>query len=86
MLKISQPSPTVPPSARALLLLEGRLVGPWVAELRGAAAAAGGPPALDLDLAGVTFADDDGVAALRALRRDGARLMGASGFLIALLR
>jgi len=84
MLRISQPPS---PDDRALLVLEGRLIGPWVAELRGAAAAAaGGARKLDLDLAGVTFADEEGVAALRALRQDGVRLMAASGFLTALLR
>jgi hypothetical protein len=84
MLKISQNPPR---QGRALLVLEGRLVGPWVAELRGATAgAAGGPHELELDLAGVTFADEDGVAALRALGQSGARLTGASGFLTALLR
>jgi hypothetical protein len=82
MLRITQ---QIPPEGRPLLLLEGRLVGPWVAELRGAAAAGGGAALVDLDLAGVTFADDHGVAALRDLRGAGARLVRASAFLAALI-
>jgi len=82
MLRISQPAA---PTDRPLLILEGRLVGPWVAELSGAAATAGDPTTLDLDLAGVTFADDAGVTALRHLRSAGARLVRASAFLAALL-
>ena len=82
MLRISQ---QVPPTGRPVLLLEGRLVGPWVAELRGAAAAAGGAALVDLDLAGVTFADDHGVEVLRDLRGAGARLVRASAFLAALI-
>ena len=87
MLRISQ---LTPPLGRARLVLEGRLVGPWVAELRGAAtaatAAAGlGLGDLDLDVAGVTFADDDGVAALRDLRGAGVQLVQPSGFLAALM-
>jgi hypothetical protein len=43
------------------------------------------PAPYAIDLAGVTFADADGVAALRALRRGGANLTAASGFLAALI-
>jgi hypothetical protein len=80
MLRITKRSP---PTGRPVLVLEGRLVGPWVAELRRTAAEVDGPRALDL--AGVTFADDEGVEALRAIRGAGADLVGASGFLTALI-
>jgi ABC-type transporter Mla MlaB component len=80
MLRITKQSP---PNDRTTLVLEGRLVGPWVAELRRAVEEVGSEAALDL--AGVTFADTDGVAALRALRAAGASLLGASGFLTALI-
>jgi ABC-type transporter Mla MlaB component len=41
--------------------------------------------ALEIDLAGILFVDPEGVAALQALRRQGAALAGASGFVAALL-
>jgi hypothetical protein len=79
MLRITKQNP---PDGRPVLVLEGRLVGPWVGELRRTVAE------LDqkaVDLAGVTYADADGVAALRALRSAGTELVGASGFLAALI-
>ena len=72
-----------PKSGRPLLVLEGRLIGPWVGELRRTAAEVKGPKSIDL--AAVTFADDEGVAALRALRDAGTDLVGASGFVAALI-
>jgi hypothetical protein len=80
MLRITKQNP---PQGRPVLVLEGRLVGPWVAELRQTLSQVEGPSTLDL--AGVTFADADGVAALRALRGAGAELVGVSGFLAALI-
>jgi hypothetical protein len=80
MLRITQQNP---PNGRPVLVLEGRLVGPWVAELRQAVAEVESPRAVDL--AGVTYADADGVAALRAFRGAGTDLVGASGFLAALI-
>jgi len=41
---------------------------------------------LELDLSGLRFVDAPGVAALQALRREGVELVGASGFVDALLR
>ncbi|WP_447975083.1 hypothetical protein [Nitrospira sp. Kam-Ns4a] len=79
MLKI-----TVRPRGRATeFALEGRLAGPWVAELdrcwRAARAAGAGP--IVVDLSDVTFVDADGQVLLRALARAGAALRG-SGCLI----
>src|SRR5262245_17894052 len=49
--------------------LEGRIVGPWVAELRRACETIPGrrDARLTLDLWGVTFLDPDGVAMVRGL-------------------
>ncbi|HVY37975.1 MAG TPA: hypothetical protein VHM31_08570 [Polyangia bacterium] len=81
MLKISSRAAT---GGVSVVALEGRLVGPWVAELR--RVVAGTPPGLvRLDLRGVEFADTDGAALLRELRRGGAQLLEASGFLAALI-
>jgi hypothetical protein len=80
MLRITKRNP---PNGRPVLVLEGRLVGPWVGELRRTVDEGDGPTAVDL--AAVTFADAEGVAALRALRSAGADLVGASGFLAALI-
>ena len=68
------------------LKLEGRLVGPWVEELR----AEGRRALLDsecavLDLAGVGHADADGIAALRELESQGAALAGAGAYIAELV-
>ncbi len=69
------------------LKLEGRLIGPWVDELRavcdGPDGSAGG---LSLDLANVTYADGAGVRLLRELLGRGARLAACSGLVAELLR
>lgn len=65
------------------LVVEGRLMGPWVAELQRAVAETGAVAAVDLT--GLSFADAEGVAALQALGRAGTTLAGASGFLAALM-
>jgi hypothetical protein len=56
--------------------LEGRLVGPWVDELRRVTEALQGT--LALDLAALTFADTEGAALIRGLRTAGAVLDGTS--------
>jgi hypothetical protein len=71
------------PDGGLVLVLEGRLIGPWVAALRQTVGEVGGPKAIDLTA--VTFADTDGVAALRALRGAGTDLVRASAFLAALI-
>jgi hypothetical protein len=80
MLRITQLSR---PDGRQVLLLEGHLVGPWVAELQRTAAEA--DAGTIVDLTAVAFADAGGVAALRQLRSTGTELSGASGFLAALM-
>jgi len=76
MLKI-----TIQPGARQCrLLLEGRLAGPWVAELRRAWQAAAQSPAVFVDLHEVDFVDLDGQALLTEMHRAGVRLEASSPF------
>jgi hypothetical protein len=56
--------------------LEGRLVGPWVDELRRVTAAL--PGTLALDLSALTFADAGGTALIQGLRAAGAVFDSAS--------
>jgi hypothetical protein len=81
MLKITQ-QPGV--TGRRTFQLEGRLVGPWVAELRHVLDGFD-TGSLRIDLAALGFADRDGVTLLRTLRDGGAELAEASGFLAALI-
>lgn len=65
-----------------VLHLEGRLVGPWVEELRRSCEAAlATSTAVALDLAEVSFVDHTGVALLRGLGGRGVAFMNCSGFL-----
>jgi DNA-directed RNA polymerase specialized sigma24 family protein len=68
----------------ASLRVEGSLTASSVAALR--TAAPGGSASWTLDLAGVGFADAEGVRLLADLAAGGARLVGASPFLRELLR
>ena len=72
-------------SGRPTLLLEGRLHGPWVEELRRCVAALGPVARVVLDLRGLEFADAEGVALLRALRAEGAEIASASTFMTSLM-
>jgi ABC-type transporter Mla MlaB component len=68
------------------LQLEGKLLGPWVAEL--ARSCEEIPYSLDclrLDLSKVTFADGPGVSLLRDLLDRGATLAACSGLVAELL-
>jgi len=67
--------------------LEGRLAGPWVEELKSTCQQLlreGREPQLRLD--GVTFVDDDGLALLAQLRREGIVLADCSPFVAEQLR
>ena len=68
------------------LVLEGRILGPWVAELEHhcAAVRASGSK-LDLDLAGVRFLGAEAVELLRSLIDGGVRAHGPSPFVRAQL-
>ncbi|MGE0387709.1 MAG: hypothetical protein AB7Q97_23535 [Gammaproteobacteria bacterium] len=68
------------------LVLEGRLVGPWVRELSVSVDGADPARAPDrLDLQGVHFVDGEGLALLRALRARGIGLENPSPFVRDLL-
>ena len=83
MLKIS---PIDTANGGAVWKLEGRLVGPWVAELRSLAETAlAGSPGLALDISGVSFVDRKGEELLRELAVRRVRLEHPSGFLRELL-
>jgi hypothetical protein len=79
MLKISQART---PNHSVTLKLEGRVVGPWVEELRRIC-----EPLLEeqhevnLDLADVSYADGEGVATLTRFKSRGVKLDNCSAFL-----
>ena len=78
MLKISQ---TGTPNQSVTLKLEGRVVGPWVNELkRICEPLLAEERALGLDLAEVSFADPEGVATLNSFKSRGVRLNNCSPF------
>jgi ABC-type transporter Mla MlaB component len=64
------------------LKLEGRLIGPWVDELRAACEAhLQTSGRLRLDFAGVSYADREGVSLLVRLRGRGVEMANCSTFL-----
>ena len=64
-----------------MLVLEGRLIGAWVDELRLVCERAqSGQTGIAVDLAGVAFVDRAGVALLRELADHHARLFNCSPF------
>ncbi len=71
----------------AVLKLEGKLLEPWIGELREACRSAGQRAATaTLDLSGLSFADGPGTIALRDLRRRGVKFIGCSPLLAELLK
>jgi hypothetical protein len=72
---------TVLTSDKVVLKLEGRLVGPWVDELRTAVSRNNGcSQPLEIDVSDVTFADEEGEKALSSLHRMGAVFRGDGMF------
>ena len=69
----------------ATLSLDGKLLGPWVEELRVVIAAARARGAVCLNLTNLRFADAAGIALLSDVRRDGVPLAGASPLIEGLL-
>jgi hypothetical protein len=62
---------------KIVLRLEGRLVGPWVDELREMVFGLNGwKQPLEIDVSNLTFADEDGEKTLCWLHRMGARFLG----------
>ena len=73
---------TVITNDKVSLKLEGRLVGPWVDELRNTVWRTNGwDLPLEIDVEDLTFADQDGENALSWLHRMGARFVGKGVFL-----
>ena len=69
------------------LRLEGKLVGPWLDELRQACQMSpDSPVALSLDLSGVSFVDSAGAKYLRVLLGQGAQITSCSPFVAELLK
>jgi ABC-type transporter Mla MlaB component len=78
MLKISEAKTA---NCSATLKLEGRVIGPWVDELRDICdklLAEG--RAVRLDLTDVSYVDADGVAALTSFKSRGVKLRNSSSF------
>ncbi len=68
-------------SDKLVVKLEGRLVGPWVKELKKTLLRTNGRyQPLEIDVSDLTFADDKGERALRWLHRMGARFQGKEPF------
>ena len=66
---------------KVVLKIEGRLVGPWVDELRKAVWRTDGfRQPLEIDVADLTYVDEDGEKALSWLHRMGARFQGKGPF------
>jgi anti-anti-sigma regulatory factor len=65
------------------LVVEGRLAGPWVDELERSAASH--HDALALDLTGLSYADEAGVALLNQLVAAGAEVVRTSAYVATLL-
>ena len=63
------------------LIVEGRVAGPWVAELEKAAADRGATAPTSLDLSGVSYVDAAGAALLRSLAAEGLVIRSSSAFI-----
>ena len=67
------------------IYVEGKILGPWVAEIRSALQEIPSHHARRLDLAGVTFVDAAGAELLALLRKDGVDVSSSSHFIADLL-
>lgn len=81
MLRISQTEI----SAALTLKLEGKLLKPWVSEVRRSIEGARGHQTLLLDLSHVTFVDAAGTELLRSLLAGGAEIIACSSFVAEIL-
>ena len=72
---------TATTSDKVVLKIEGRLVGPWVDELKKTVWRSDGSPGrLEIDVEDLTFADDEGEKTLSWLHKMGARFQGRGLF------
>lgn len=83
MLKITMTSTS---QDTRVLRLEGRLLAGWVPELWAACRECASSPHRELDLAGLSFADPDGIEALHTLADQGLRITNCSPFMAELMR
>jgi anti-anti-sigma regulatory factor len=67
-----------------LFKLEGKLLEPWIEEMK--RSISGSVTSMKLDLSALTFADSAGIQVLGDLIRDGAKLTDCSGYVAALLQ
>jgi ABC-type transporter Mla MlaB component len=65
--------------------IDGKLLAPWIGEVRTAVSRATRPGAVRLDLAGLTFADQAGLEFLQELTATGVAIENASPFIHELL-
>ncbi len=83
MLRISR----LPLDGELTLKLEGKILAPWLDEVRHACAeAVNGSVRTRLDLTGITFVDAAGVELLRNLAKHGVEIAASSSFVSELLR
>jgi hypothetical protein len=66
--------------------LEGKLLAPWIEEVRGLFLTATSAPRPSLDLSGITFVDAAGTDLLRLLLRLGVHIDACSPYVAELLR
>jgi hypothetical protein len=69
----------------ATIRLEGKLLAPWVDEVRSVVATVSAKEAMCLNLEQLSFADAKGIELLRELRRKGVALVGGSPLIEGLL-
>lgn len=82
MLKITT---TVDSPEARVLRLDGKLVEGWVSELLTACREPASAARVELDLAGLSFADSTGIETLRELANQGLRLTHCSPFMAELI-
>lgn len=82
MLRIT---PAVAGQTPAVVKLEGKLLAPWVEELREACGRRDAGQALELDLTDVTYVDAAGIELLKQLLRQAVTFRGCSPFVAELL-
>ncbi len=70
----------------AWLKLEGKLIGPWVEELRATCEGPGADPNFKLDLSDLTFVDSAGELLLRQLISSGHKIQACSSYLTEVLK
>lgn len=81
MLRISQ----TPAVKLTTINLEGKLLSPWIDEVRTAITSAQAQGAVRVNLSGLSYVDPLGAELLRSMRQDGINLVGVSGFISGLL-